>query len=125
MTDDAAPAQRRRRFHLPLRTRLTLWYLLTLAAILVLFLTFLYWQMQRSLLAQVDAALQMAASQALITVEADGNRLAFQNVASNVFTRRLSDSAMTSLFTCSPRMAPSGICWAGPTSLRPTLRAGD
>lgn len=69
--------------HLPLRWRLTLWYLLTLAVILILFSAFLYWQLQHSLYAQVDSALQLAASQALINIDAEGNSIGFQNVENN------------------------------------------
>ena len=65
---------------IPLRWRLTLWYLLTLGVILLLFAAFLYWQLQRSLYDQVDATLQLAASQALINVDAEGDRIAFQNI---------------------------------------------
>ena len=69
-----------RPLQISLRWRLTVWYLLTLAVILVLFSAFLYWQLQRSLYAQMDTALQAAASQALINIDADGNTLAFQNI---------------------------------------------
>ena len=65
---------------IPLRWRLTLWYLLTLGVILLLFAAFLYWQLQRSLYDQVDTTLQLAASQALINVDAEGDRIAFQNI---------------------------------------------
>ncbi|MCB8920002.1 MAG: HAMP domain-containing histidine kinase [Ardenticatenaceae bacterium] len=65
---------------IPLRWRLTIWYLLTLGAILLLFAAFLYWQLQRNLYAQVDTTLQLAASQAFINVDADGDTIAFQNV---------------------------------------------
>jgi heavy metal sensor kinase len=77
--------------NVPLRVRLTLWYLLTLAAILALFLAFLYWQTQRSLLAQMDGALRIAAGQALVSVEAQGNRLAFQDVANDAGGDQLED----------------------------------
>lgn len=65
---------------IPLRWRLTIWYLLTLGMILFLFSGFLYWQMQHNLYAQVDTTLQLAASQALINVDADGDKIAFQNL---------------------------------------------
>lgn len=90
MNIDPGPGSGGRWRHLPLRSRLTLWYLLTLTAILLLFLTFVYWQMQRSLLAQMDAALQLAATQAQLAIEVDGQRLAFQDVG-NGSARRLSD----------------------------------
>lgn len=65
---------------LPIRWRLTLWYLLSFTAILLLFAGFLYWQVQRSLLAQIDSGLQLAATQALVNVDGDNGRLAFQNL---------------------------------------------
>ncbi len=72
-----------RSFPIPLRIRLTIWYTLSLGLILLLFTTFLYVQVRRSLIAQVDAALDLAANQALIIVgEADG-QLTFQNIAQN------------------------------------------
>ncbi len=77
---------------LPIRWRLTLWYLLSFSAILLLFAGFLYWQVQRSLLAQIDSALQLAATQALVNVEEDNGRLAFQNLENSPeLSGRLSD----------------------------------
>lgn len=94
----------------PLRIRLTFWYLLTLAAILVLFLTFLYWQVQRSLLAQMDATLRLAASQAVVGVEAEGGRLMFGETADfpngqSALSRQLSDSLAIYL------LGPEGAVW--------------
>ncbi|MCI0575066.1 MAG: ATP-binding protein [Chloroflexi bacterium] len=68
---------------IPLRIRLTLWYVLSLGFILVLFTTFLYLQVRRSLVAQVDAALHLAATQALLSLGEEGGQLAFQNVERN------------------------------------------
>ncbi|MCB9422296.1 MAG: HAMP domain-containing protein [Ardenticatenaceae bacterium] len=65
---------------LPLQWRLTLWYLFTLGVILLLFATFLYFQLRHTLQNQLDTALQLVASQAVINVDRDGGRLAFQNV---------------------------------------------
>ena len=65
---------------LPLQWRLTLWYLLTLGGILLLFATFLYFQLRHNLLNQLDTALQLVASQAVINVDREGDRLAFQNI---------------------------------------------
>jgi heavy metal sensor kinase len=90
---------------LPLRTRLTLWYLLTLAVILALLLIFLYWQVQRSMLVQMDAALRLAASQALVGVEAEGERLVFQDTANDPVRRRLSDDFAVYL------LGPDGAPW--------------
>lgn len=66
-------------FPLSLRLWLTLWYLLTLGLILLLFAAFLYVQLRHSLLAQMDAVLQAAATQAAANVQPDNNRLVFQN----------------------------------------------
>lgn len=89
-----------RPFPIPLRIRLTLWYTLSLGLILLLFTTFLYMQVRRSLIAQVDAALNLATNQALIIVgDADG-RLAFQNIAQNPdAVRNLNDDFVIHLLT--------------------------
>ena len=68
---------------IPLRLRLTLWYTLSLAFILLLFTAFLYLQVRRSLIAQVDAALNLAANQALINVEGQDGKLAFLAAVQN------------------------------------------
>ncbi len=86
---------RTRPFQIPLRWRLTIWYLLTLGVILLLFATFLYWQLQRSLYDQVDTTLQLAAAQALINVEAEGNLLAFQNIENPAETAQSRNEALT------------------------------
>jgi heavy metal sensor kinase len=62
-------------FQLPLRVRLTLWYTLSLGLIFVVFATFLYLQVRSSLLAQVDAALQLAATQVLLNVDEEDDPL--------------------------------------------------
>jgi len=86
---------RTRPSQIPLRWRLTLWYLLTLGVILLLFAAFLYWQLQRSLYAQVDTTLQLAATQSLINVDAEGDRIAFQNVENLSDTARSQNEALT------------------------------
>lgn len=91
--------------HLPLRFRLTLWYLLALAIILLLFLAFLYWQVQRTLLAQVDAALRLAANQALVGVAITSERLAFHGSEINLTNRPFSDDFAVYL------LAPDGTLW--------------
>jgi len=72
--------RQKRPLRLPLQWRLTLWYLLTLGVILALFAAFLYVQLRHTLLSQLDTSLQLVASQAVINVDRDGTRLAFQNV---------------------------------------------
>jgi heavy metal sensor kinase len=92
---------------LPLRARLTLWYLLTLAAILLLFLALLYWQAERSLLALVDTGLRQAASQALPMVEREGDRLLFRPAEdAGKSAGRLSDSFAIYL------LSPAGELWS-------------
>jgi signal transduction histidine kinase len=49
---------------LPLRWRLTSWYLATLSLILLLFAGFLFWRLQISLRQQLDIAIQLAATEA-------------------------------------------------------------
>ena len=81
-----------RSIQIPLRLRLTLWYTFSLGLILLLFTAFLYVQVRRSLIAQVDAALNLAANQALINVDSLNGKLAFQSVAQNPdAVRHLSD----------------------------------
>lgn len=62
----------------PLRVRLTAWYMLLMALTLLVFSLYLYFRLESSLLAQVDAALQAAASQALVGLDEENGRLAFQ-----------------------------------------------
>lgn len=76
---------------LPLRIRLTLWYTFSLGLILFLFATFLYLQVRRSLFAQVDAALSLAAAQALINLDDEAEQLAFQVEGNPGAIRRLND----------------------------------
>ena len=91
---------------LPIRWRLTLWYLLSFTAILLLFAGFLYWQVQRSLLAQIDSGLQLAATQALVNVDGDNGRLAFQNLENSPeLSGRLSDDVGIYL------LSDQGIVW--------------
>jgi heavy metal sensor kinase len=54
---------------LPLRLRLTAWYIILLALTLLAFCGYLYISLERSLLAQLDAALTVAATQAPLEVE--------------------------------------------------------
>lgn len=67
---------------LPLRWRLTLWYLLTLGLILLLFSGFLYLQLRANLLDQLDVSLQRVAAQTAVAAGADGTSLVFQDVDS-------------------------------------------
>lgn len=83
---------RSRLAQLPLRLRLSLWYTLSLGLILFLFTTFLYVQVRRSLIAQVDAALHLAANQAILSVGRVDGELSFQTAVQNPEAiRNLSD----------------------------------
>lgn len=94
---------RLRSFQIPLRIRLTLWYTLSLGLILLLFTAFLYVQVGRSLVAQVDRALHLAGAQALINMGEDGEQLAFANARRNPEdVRRLNDDFVIHL------LAPDG-----------------
>ena len=57
---------------LPLRVRLTLWQIFTLAVILALFSVFVYFSLARALHAQVDASLRAVASQAVASQSMGG-----------------------------------------------------
>ncbi len=80
-----------RRFQLPLRQRVTLWYTLSLGLILLLFAAFLYVQVRRSLIDQVDAALRLAAAQALISLGEEDGQLAFHVERNPEAVQRLND----------------------------------
>jgi heavy metal sensor kinase len=62
-----------------LRVRLTVWYLLLLGLTLILFSGYLYLRTERSLLAQVDLGLRVAASQAMTNLDDENGRPAFQD----------------------------------------------
>lgn len=93
--------------NLPLRVRLTLWYSASLALILLLFATFIYFQLRRSLVAQVDVGLDIVAQQSLINIDVQDGRLAFQNIEDNpdVAGRINNDFVMISL------LSPDGSRW--------------
>ncbi len=79
---------------LPVRWRLTAWYLVSLVVVLVLFSAFTFWQVRRGLLSEVDAGLRLAATQALTNIDVQNGHFAFQNVE-NVphLSDRLGDNA--------------------------------
>jgi heavy metal sensor kinase len=91
---------------LPIRWRLTVWYLLSFALILLLFAGFVYWQVQRSLLTQIDSALKLVATQALVNVDGDNGRLTFQNLENSPdLNSRLKDNIVILL------LSPQGDVW--------------
>lgn len=88
----------KRPFSLPIRFRLTLWYLAALGSILLLFAGFLYFQLQHTLFNQIDTALELAATQAQVMVVVEDSDLAFQSTPnSQALTRRLNDDFAISL----------------------------
>lgn len=73
-----------------LRSRLTAWYTLLLALALVLFSGYLYLQLEKSLIAQLDTTLQVTASQVLDkAIERDGHPAFPNNLESKAATDRL------------------------------------
>lgn len=91
---------------LPIRWRLTLWYLISFTAILLLLSGLVYWQVQRSLLAQIDSGLQLTATQALVNVDVDNGHLAFQNLENSPeLSSRLGDDLGIFL------LSPAGSVW--------------
>jgi heavy metal sensor kinase len=71
-----APVRKIRRpwEYLPIRLRLTLWYLLLLTTTLVLFGTYLFFQLERRMVAASDAAMEMVAGQMLRMLDEEGGR---------------------------------------------------
>lgn len=76
------------RMSFPLRLRLTAWYIVLLALTLLAFCGYLYISLERSLLAQLDAALTVAATQAPLVTEGATPRFA----ATNAVARQLTDA---------------------------------
>lgn len=64
---------------LPIRTRLTLWYLIGMCALLILFGGLIRPGVDSMLLNQVDTSLELAASQALSHITEQDGQLVFQN----------------------------------------------
>lgn len=95
-------------FPFPLRLRLTLWYTVALGLVLLLFAALLYYQVRRGLLAQMDTGLDIAATQALLAVQAEGDRLAFRDPAAGpTLAGQLRDD-----FLVVNLLAPDGRVWA-------------
>ncbi len=70
--------------NLPLRLRLSAWYIALLALILLAFCGYLYVRLEQSLLAQLDAALAVAAAQAPIAVGGESVAPRFETTAAAV-----------------------------------------
>lgn len=60
---------------LPIRLRLTVWYTLILAMLLVSFSVFVYLSLGRSLVAQVDTSLRLVASEAALSLQSENGVL--------------------------------------------------
>src|SRR5215475_12324196 len=91
------------------RLRLTAWYVLLLGLTLVLFSFYLHLRLERSLAAQMDDALQVAASQALALVSEDQGQPAFGSTdAAQTVLRRLTQAGFAGRLT-----APDGTVWDG------------
>src|SRR5262249_26959981 len=91
------------------RLRLTAWYVLLLGLTLVLFSFYLHLRLERSLAAQLDDALQVAASQALALVgEAQGHPAFGTTDTAQTVLRRLTQAGFAGRLT-----APDGIVWDG------------
>jgi heavy metal sensor kinase len=91
------------------RLRLTAWYVLLLGLTLVLFSFYLHLRLERSLAAQLDDALQVAASQALALVSEDEGHSTFGTTdAAQTVLRRLTQAGFAGRLT-----APDGIVWDG------------
>lgn len=91
---------------IPLRIRLTIWFLLALGIIMLLFAAFVYWQTERNMLRQADDALGRAANQTLINIHANNGELRFQNIENNPDAlRQLDDDFVIYL------LAPNGTLW--------------
>lgn len=65
--------------HIPIRVKLTAWYLLLLALTLSGFTGYLYFRLERKIISKADTALQIAGSQSLVYLQDKGNQLAFVN----------------------------------------------
>ncbi|HHY97600.1 MAG TPA: HAMP domain-containing protein [Firmicutes bacterium] len=86
----------------PIRIRLTLWYVLLVGVTLAAFGGFFYFNLARGLYAEVDSTLQLVAMQALRGVDNENGKPSFQNadehgnIASRMegrgFTMRLTDA---------------------------------
>ncbi|MCA9995673.1 MAG: HAMP domain-containing protein [Anaerolineales bacterium] len=92
--------------YIPLRLRLALWFTGALGAILLLVGVFIYWQTQRTMLSQIDHALELAAVQATLNIESREDQLVFQNLDENrIQEQHLDDDFVVYL------LSPNGAVW--------------
>lgn len=69
--------QRFWRYHVTIRVRLTLWYLLVLGGVLIFFAAFIHNRIETSLHEETDRTLRLAANRTLAAVQIEGNTLIF------------------------------------------------
>jgi len=80
---------------LPLRLRLTLWYVLLLALTVVIFGTYVHVRLERSVIAQTDTTLRTAISEVAVSVDTSSNGLTFRTTPSDQATiRRLEQTGI-------------------------------
>lgn len=97
---------RLRAFQPPIRLRLTIWYVLFLGIILLLFSIYVYWQTQRNMLAQADHALELTSAQMLLNLDQQGDRLTFASLINNPDALRGVDDKFVVYL-----VAPDGTLW--------------
>lgn len=100
---------RRQLIRIPIRVRLTLWYVLLMGLTFLLLSLYLMWQFRRSLLSSVDTALEVAVSQALSSMDNENGRLAFQETNGTAgFSQQLQQRGFAMRLT-----SPDGEVWDG------------
>ncbi|NUM48523.1 MAG: HAMP domain-containing protein [Anaerolineales bacterium] len=110
---------------LPIRLRLTLWYMLLMAITFAAFGAFLFFRFQHSLRAALDASLQLTAAQMMATIDleedlAENGRLAFElnQPIGNMALRLVSADG-----TVWDAYGDTGVVWGAPASGFVTLFA--
>jgi heavy metal sensor kinase len=76
----------------PLRVRLTLWYILAMVLTLLILNNYVYARVQRDMVAEVDSSLEVAASQAFLSLEDENGRLSFQETGEMPYVGQAPDS---------------------------------
>ncbi|MGH7998245.1 MAG: sensor histidine kinase [Brasilonema sp.] len=90
-----------------IRVRLTAWYIILLACTLILFATYLYIQLENSLLDQLDRALEVTASEIFATLVEDNGHPAFKITKhSQAMTHQLANAGFAVRL-----VAPNGQIW--------------
>nr|MDA8219342.1 HAMP domain-containing protein [Dehalococcoidales bacterium] len=105
-------AARPPRFSLPIRLRLTLWYVVLLAAILLAFCAYLYVSLSHSLANQLDMTLATVATQVQATVDNEDGRAHLDRTATQPapgVVVALYDSSGQTLLVGSPPWSPAAL----------------